>query len=133
MKNFALIICLLISSLAFTQRSEMTITVKSIGIDQAEGSNSPYINYLNENGEEMWFLFTLPEVGMQEWAEIKIGEETLIKVDKVYWSEENPAVALIETYSFNTDLASRLIGKKIKIKYTPIDLTNYLYSLEVVQ
>jgi len=132
MKNPLFILLLFISAVTNAQTSEMTLTVKEIGIDNSEGSNSPYINYVNDKGEEMWFAFTLPEIGMEEWAEIKIGEELLIKIGSIYRYGTNPGDKMIESFILDDNVAKKLVGKKIKLAYTPIDLTNYLYSIELI-
>jgi len=98
------------------QKSVIAI-IKSIGIDNAEGSNSPYIEYVNELDEDITFWYEIQHIAMQGYSVIKIGDEPLIKVlNATPISDEYPGILEFE-YDFNESLAQKLIGKKIRINY----------------
>lgn len=132
MKKMLIFFALVLIQTTYAQQKELTIVVKSIALDEVEGSQSPYINYVDDKGQEQWFSFILPMVGMGEYAEITIEGMLLIKVSSTYRFGDGPNDSTVDGYELHEDVANSLVGKKIKITYEPVDLTAYLYSIEII-
>lgn len=130
MKKIILLLAICLTGFAYSQSSEMTLVVKTIEILEERGTQSPFIDYVDENGEDQRFWFTLPVVGTDEYAEIMIGNALLIKVENTFQYEDGPTI--IEGYEFHEDVAKSLVGKKIRIEYSSVDQTTYLYFIEII-
>ncbi|MES2589739.1 MAG: hypothetical protein V4622_12225 [Bacteroidota bacterium] len=114
---------------AFSQSKELTFTVKSFEILESNGTQSPFIDYVDINGKEQRFWFELPAIEKDKYPEITIGEALLIKVGSTF---DYGSFVLIETYDFHEDVAKSLLGKKIKITYEAVELKAYLYSINII-
>lgn len=126
MRTIVLIFALCLFGNAFTQTSELTITIKTFDVVDDHGTQVPYIDYIDNNGQFQRFSFALPKVGADEYAEIMIDDALLIKVES---ASDYGEFVLIESYEFHEDVAKALIGKKVHIKYDKVDSNNYLNSI----
>lgn len=129
MRKIILLLAICLTGFAYSQSTELAITVKNFQILDEKGTQSPFIDYVDGNGVEQRFWFELPKLETDKYAEIMIGDALLIKVES---ASDYGDFVLIESYEFHEDVADSLVGKKIRIAYEMVDMKAYLYSIEIV-
>ena len=131
------ILCVTLSFAQTNEEKTELVLIKSMGWDNTDGSNMLFIEFTNQQFEDVYMIYELEKISEDSWTALTLNGEILVKVENA-----NPITETFYElqYYVNSDLMHELSGKKAKITYFHeineshiLGYIDYLRRIELVE